>query len=170
MIPSPTTLRQRRRRARLALEDEPRPSVECLCCGRLWVPVRQGRYCSRRCVERAGALRRRLGERDQLEPLATWLRSDGAAMRRQWAQRVELFRRTDQWPASRLGIRRAAHADDAERRRLLEAHRHLLEPMTEAMLIDAGWLMGPQLGRARESAMAQVDPDQARERSWGTRW
>ncbi|QVV66771.1 hypothetical protein [Synechococcus sp. LA31] len=53
---------------------------------------------------------------------------------------------------------------------MLEAHRHLLEPETEASLVMGGWLWGPAAGRGRDSAMAQVDPERARECSWGDRW
>ena len=154
--------RQRRRRARLAQQAPPRQPIECRCCGQLFVPTRQGRYCSRQCVERAGAFRRRLGQRGQHQPLATWL---GA--QRRGAATTRWFRSTSR---TATGIGRAWAADERERRRLLQDHRHLLEPMVEAELIEAGWLYGPQFRRGRESAMAQVDPQQARERLAGARW
>jgi hypothetical protein len=153
--------RQRRRRARLALQAEPRQPQECGCCGRLWVPTRQGRYCSRQCVERSGALRRRLAQSQQLQALGPWLaapgRRAGAARRATQAQTV-------------AGRQRASLLDLAERSRLLEAHRHLLEPATEAELVMGGWLWGPAPGHGRHSAMAQVDPELAQARSWGCRW
>ena len=122
--------RQRLSRARRAFTATPRQPIECGCCGRLWVPVRQGRYCSRPCVERAGHLRR-------------LLQSDSGQQRR------------------RLAGWLAAARDTAERQRLLEAHRHLLEPLVESELIEVGWLYGPQPGSVRHSAMAQVDPARA---------
>lgn len=154
--------RQRRRRARLAQQAPARESIECRCCGQLFVPTRQGRYCSRQCVERAGAFRRRLQQRDQHGPLSTWL---GA--QRRGAAATRWFRSSSR---TATGIGRAWDADEMERRRLLQDHRHLLEPMVEAELIAAGWLFGPLFRRGRESAMAQVDPEQARERLLGGRW
>lgn len=163
--------RQRRRRARLAQQAPARSTVECRCCGRLFVPTRQGRYCSRQCVERAGALRRRLQQSDQLRPLSTWLNSvDGAAMRARRDRVTDAIRHDRPLPTTTLAISRAISTDHAERRRLLQDHRHLLDPEAEAVLIDAGWLHGPQFPRGRYSAMAQADPDRARDRFGGARW
>lgn len=151
--------RQRRRRAKLALQAEPRQPQECDCCGRLWVPQRQGRYCGRHCVERAGRFRRRLADSNQLEALSSWLGSTGAALRGQ-RQRSN----------GAIAIRKAVRADSAERQRLLQAHRHMLDPMVEAELVLAGWIWGPMGGCVRHSAMAQADPALARERSGGAQW
>ena len=148
--------RQRLSRAR---RSQPRQPIECRCCGALWVPTRQGLYCTRQCVERAGTFRRRLQQSDQLGALAGWLnaKDHGAAYRR---LRV----------VTATGIGRAWAADTAERRRLLEGHRHLLHPLVEAELVEGQWLMGPQVSSGRYSSMAQVDPARAQELMWGCRW
>jgi len=166
-LPLTPAERQRRRRARLALQAEPRQPQECDCCGRLWVPARQGRYCSRQCVARASSFRRRLAEPQQLRALATWLQGAwvGAATRARRQREQSLGR-----GRTATGAIRAWEADRAERRRLLEAHRHLLEPATECELVLSGWLWGPAPGHGRHTAMAQVDPELARARSWGCRW
>ena len=152
--------RQRASRARRA---QPRQPIECRCCGSLWVPTRQGLYCSRQCIERAAHLRRDvLGE-------GHWTRRDQTSRLAAWLQAAGVRRLHGAWRTSR-GARAALEGDYAERRRLLETHRHLLEPMTEWQAVDTGWLMGPQFGRASHSSMAQVDPEQAREHSGGSRW
>lgn len=112
--------RQRRSRARRALQAPPPQAQACHCCSRWWVPQRQGRYCSRPCIEKAGRLRRALAGDHQQQALASWLSRGDAVMRQ----------------------------------RLLEAHRHLLQPETEEALIAGGWLMGPPPGRVEHSAMA----------------
>jgi len=134
-----------RQRASRARRSQPRPVVACECCGREWVPQRQGRYCSRQCVERAGHLRRLLTAepvRQQRRRLAPWLAAPGA---RQLGEHQGL-----------RGRRAAVAADTAERRRLLEAHRHLLEPETEVELVQLGWLWGPEPGRLEHTAAAQA--------------
>ena len=130
---SAATLRQRRRRARLAQQAPPRQPIECHCCGKLFIPTRQGRYCSRQCIERAGAFRRRLKQASQRRAIALWLFAD-----------------------------RSSPAGTKERSRLLQDHRHLLEPIVEEELIDTGWLYGPRFKKVEHSAMAQANPDQTR--------
>ena len=158
--------RQRLSRAR---RSQPRQPIECRCCGALWVPTRQGLYCTRQCVERAGTFRRRLQQSDQLGALAGWLNANhhGAAYRHH-------LERSDTGARLRVvtatGIGRAWAADTAERRRLLEGHRHLLHPLVEAELVERQWLMGPQISSGRYSSMAQVDPARAQELMWGCRW
>ena len=132
-----------RQRASRARRSQPRPVVACECCGREWVPVRQGRYCSRQCVERAGHLRRLLQADPvwrQRERLAGWLAAAGPRVR---------------GPRQGLrGLQAALAGDSAERRRLLEGHRHLLEPEMEVELVQLGWLWGPEPGRLEHTAAA----------------
>lgn len=129
--------RQRASRARRA---KPRPVRACDCCGREWVPQRQGRFCSRQCVERAAHLRRLLTQPDgfmatppdwsvQRQRLVSWTRSAGSRIRGPWT--------------GVRGVRRAMDGDWAERMRLLQLYRHLLVPEMELELLDAGLLWGP---------------------------
>ncbi|WP_413405860.1 MULTISPECIES: hypothetical protein [unclassified Synechococcus] len=65
--------RQRRRRDRLSWERPPTKPICCDCCGKPFFPERQARYCSRPCIERAGAFRRRLKQPNPRQAIASWL-------------------------------------------------------------------------------------------------
>ncbi len=99
--------RQRRRRARLRGDrlggEQPQPRVvSCPWCERLWVPQRQGQFCSRSCVESAGRLRRQLkvdadGADDktrlclELEPRLAYLCQPRTRVH--WTERLRRMRR-----------------------------------------------------------------------------